>query len=108
MAESSERDAAVVGAHRDLTPLEVDVLRFEEENPRHTSLKEERIRRRFDRSAAQYYQILGTLIEDPDALAYDPVLIARLRRLRDSRSERREERRRQRFDSAAPRFDKAR
>lgn len=108
MTESSEHGAPAAGVRRELTPLEVDVLRFEEENPRHTSLKEERIRRSFDRSAAQYYQILGTLIEDPEALAYDPVLIARLRRLRDSRADRREERRRQRFDSAAPRFDKAR
>lgn len=91
-----------------LSELESAVLEFEAAHPRHSALKEERIRRRFDRSAAQYYQILGTLIEAPAALAYDPVLIARLRRLRDARADRREDRRQQRRDSAVPRFDKAR
>lgn len=31
---------------------------------------------------ARYYQLLGRLIDSADALAYDPLLVHRLRRLR--------------------------
>jgi hypothetical protein len=47
--------------------------------------KELAIRSRFDLSAARYYQVLGDLIESPDAVNYDPLVIRRLRRLRDRR-----------------------
>jgi hypothetical protein len=52
--------------------------------------KEGAIRDRFGLSAARYYQILNRLIDAPEALRYDPLLIRRLRRLRTAR-------RRQRF-----------
>jgi hypothetical protein len=52
--------------------------------------KERAIRERFDLSAARYYQILNELMDSPEALSYDPMLIKRLRRLRTAR-------RRQRF-----------
>jgi Protein of unknown function (DUF3263) len=41
-------------------------------------------------SPARYYQLLNRLIDRPEALAYDPMLVQRLRRLREVR-------RRQRF-----------
>ena len=47
--------------------------------------KEAAIRERFDLSAARYYQVLGALLESPDALDYDPLVVRRLRRLRDRR-----------------------
>lgn len=83
-----------------LTALEVEVLDFEAANPRHTTAKADAIRARFGRSSAQYYQILATLIEAPAALAHDPLLMARLRRLRDARAAGRDERRAQRRASA--------
>ena len=52
--------------------------------------KERAIRQRFGLSAARYYQILSSLIDSPEALRYDPLLLKRLRRLRTAR-------RRQRF-----------
>ena len=47
------------------------------------------IRERFGLSAARYHQLLNRLIDRPEALAYDPMLVRRLRRLRDSRRRRR-------------------
>jgi Protein of unknown function (DUF3263) len=37
-------------------------------------------------SQVRYYQRLNQLIDDPEALAYSPVLVNRLRRLRDQRA----------------------
>lgn len=53
--------------------------------------KERAIRERFGLSAARYYQLLNQLIDSPDALRHDPMLVKRLQRLRA-------ERRRQRFE----------
>jgi Protein of unknown function (DUF3263) len=47
--------------------------------------KEAAVRGRFGVSAARYYQQLNRLIDRPEALRYDPMLVRRLRRLRDSR-----------------------
>ncbi len=52
--------------------------------------KEDAIRSRFRLSSARYYQLLNRLIDSPEALRYDPMLVRRLRRLRTAR-------RRQRF-----------
>jgi hypothetical protein len=56
--------------------------------------KEGAIRARFELSGTRYYQILGELLDSPDALAYDPLVIRRLRRMRDRR-------RRARFEGRA-------
>jgi hypothetical protein len=47
--------------------------------------KERAVRERFGLSAARYYQMLNKLIDEPQALAYDPMLVRRLRRLRAAR-----------------------
>jgi hypothetical protein len=47
--------------------------------------KETAIRERFDLSATRYYQLLNGLLDVPDAIAYDPLVVRRLRRLRDRR-----------------------
>lgn len=44
-------------------------------------------------SAVRYYQVLGALIERPEALAADPLTVKRLQRLRDQRQAVRSERR---------------
>ncbi|KAB1650497.1 DUF3263 domain-containing protein [Pseudoclavibacter endophyticus] len=101
-------EAAQRSAAPELTSFEREVLAFEAAHPRHSSAKEDAIRRRFNRSVAQYYQILATLIEAPAALAHDPLVVARLRRVRDARAAERDERRAQRRSSAASGRTKAR
>lgn len=51
--------------------------------------KERAVRERFGFSAARYQQLLNRAIDLPEALAYDPMLIRRLRRLREQRRRRR-------------------
>lgn len=48
--------------------------------------KEEEIRRRFDCGATRYYQVLNSLLDKPEALAYAPQTVKRLRRLRSARA----------------------
>ena len=43
------------------------------------------LRDKFGMSATRYYQTLNALIDQPAALAQDPLLVKRLRRLRASR-----------------------
>jgi Protein of unknown function (DUF3263) len=47
------------------------------------------VRTRFGMSAARYYQLLNRLIDQPEALEHDPMLVQRLRRLREVRRRRR-------------------
>ena len=47
--------------------------------------KEIAIRTRFDLSPTRYYQVVQELLDSADALAYDPLVVRRLRRLRDRR-----------------------
>ena len=72
-----------------LTELEHRLLDFEEAHPRHSRAKEDALREEFGLSAARYYQTLGVLIETPAALRAQPLLVGRLRRLRDDRRARR-------------------
>jgi hypothetical protein len=44
-------------------------------------------------SATRYYQVLNALIDRPEALAFDPLLVRRLRRLRAARQRARSARR---------------
>ncbi|MFJ6652862.1 DUF3263 domain-containing protein [Microbacterium sp. NPDC091313] len=62
------------------------LLAFEAEWRRHGGAKEEAIRAEFDMPPARYYQLLGRLIDTGDALVHDPLLVRRLRRLRDDRA----------------------
>jgi len=70
-----------------LTPRDQQILAFEREWWSHAGAKEEAIRTRLGLSAARYYQLLGALIDSPQALAADPMLVKRLQRMRQARSE---------------------
>lgn len=61
------------------------ILAFERRWWRHAGAKEQAIRDTFGVSTTRYYQLLNWILDDPAALAEDPVLVARLRRLRTSR-----------------------
>ena len=82
MAASLESDQPLTHA---LTPRDLAVLEFERRWTRHAGAKEEAIREVFGLSAARYYQMLNTVIDSPDAVRHDPMLVKRLQRARDAR-----------------------
>jgi hypothetical protein len=47
--------------------------------------KERAIRERLGLAPVRYYQLLNALLDDPRALAHDPVTVNRLRRVREAR-----------------------
>jgi hypothetical protein len=47
--------------------------------------KESEIRERFDLSPTRYYQLLNALIDTPEALQHEPLLVKRLLRQRAAR-----------------------
>ena len=51
------------------------------------------MRELFGLSATRYYQVLNALIDSPAALAQDPMLVKRLRRMRSTRQRARSARR---------------
>ncbi|MET8252707.1 DUF3263 domain-containing protein [Micromonospora sp. NPDC005197] len=69
-----------------LTTRERAILAFEQQWWRHAGAKEQAVRDTFGVSSTRYYQLLNGLLDNPAALAADPVLIGRLRRLRSSRA----------------------
>ncbi|MFH5231935.1 DUF3263 domain-containing protein [Antrihabitans spumae] len=69
-----------------MSPLQSMILTFEAKYWNQASAKEEAIRETFDMSAVRYYSHLNELLDEPEALAANPVLVNRLRRLRDSRA----------------------
>lgn len=70
----------------DLAEREREMLAFERRWWRQAGAKEQAIRDTFGLSPTRYYQQLNRLLEQPAALAYDPVLVGRLRRLRAARA----------------------
>jgi hypothetical protein len=73
----------------DLSDRDVAILDFERSWWKHAGVKEQAIKEHFDMSATRYYQVLNELIEDPRAAIYDPILVKRLKRLRDYRQKQR-------------------
>ncbi|MGW7429016.1 DUF3263 domain-containing protein [Streptomyces sp. NPDC054861] len=51
--------------------------------------KERAVRERLGLSPTRYYQLLNALLDDPRALAHDPVTVNRLRRVRAEKEQRR-------------------
>jgi len=70
-----------------------EILAFERQWWKYAGAKEQAIRDLFDMSATRYYQVLNTLIDRPEALVADPMLVKRLRRLRSARQRQRSARR---------------
>ena len=76
-----------------LSERDQQVLGFERQWWKYAGAKEQAIRELFDMSATRYYQVLNALIDPPAALAFDPMLVKRLRRMRASRQRARTARR---------------
>jgi uncharacterized protein DUF3263 len=68
-----------------LSRRERDVLAFERRSWLGAGAKERAIRERLGISPTRYYQLLNVLLDDPRALAHDPVTVNRLRRRREAR-----------------------
>src|SRR6478735_4495652 len=81
------------GAAATLGDRDQQILAFERQWWKYAGAKEQAIRELFDMSATRYYQVLNALIDRPEALAVDPMLVKRLRRLRSSRQRARSARR---------------
>ena len=89
--EQSSHDPARPGStlsERDLEMLAMERLWWQ-----FAGAKEQAIREKFDMSATRYYQVLNALIDKPEALVADPLLVRRLRRLRAARQRQRSARR---------------
>ena len=69
-----------------LSEREADILTFERQWWRYAGAKEDAIRDLFGMSPTQYYQVLNALIDTEPALAQDPMLVKRLRRMRAART----------------------
>jgi hypothetical protein len=90
-------DSAIDGADNvgadGLSRRDREILAFERQWWKYAGAKEQAIRELFDMSTTRYYQVLNALIDTPAALAADPMLVKRLRRLRATRQRQRSARR---------------
>jgi hypothetical protein len=77
----------------ELTDRDRKILAFERQWWKYAGAKEQAIRDLFEMSATRYYQVLNALIDRPEALVHDPMLVKRLRRLRATRQRTRQARR---------------
>ena len=93
-AASAARDDDAAGRSRPvsvqvgapgLTSREQAMLAFERQWWRAAGAKETAIRDRFGLSPTRYYQVLNALVDRSEALAADPLLVRRLRRVRAAR-----------------------
>lgn len=80
-----QQDAELYAADPVLSDRDRAMLEFERQWWKFAGSKEEAIRQQFDMSGTRYFQILNDLIDRPEALAADPLLVKRLRRMRSSR-----------------------
>lgn len=68
-----------------LTATDTVILNLEARHWRHAGTKEQAIRSELGLSATAYYARLNQLLDEPAALERNPVLVNRLRRLREQR-----------------------
>ena len=90
-AETVNHDNHVDGPS--LSERDREILEFERQWWKYAGAKETAVREKFDMSATRYYQVLNALIDRPEALEADPLLVRRLRRLRAARQRQRSARR---------------
>lgn len=73
-----------------IIPTTPDLLAFEARHPGHPAGKQLAIETELGLTSARYYQLLGRVIDEPEAEQLDPILVHGLRRLRDRADERRQ------------------
>lgn len=84
---------AVPAGESGLSDRDRQILEFERQWWKYSGAKETAVRQMFDMSNTRYYQVLNALIDRPEAMAEDPLLVRRLRRLRATRQRQRSARR---------------
>ena len=77
----------------ELSPRERAILTFEREWWKHAEAKDSAVRARLGLTPEEYYRALTAIIDQPGALAHDPLLVRRLRRQRLARQRQRQARR---------------
>jgi hypothetical protein len=92
-AEGTTGGTADSTAAASLSDRDREILEFERQWWKYAGAKETAVREKFDMSSTRYYQVLNALIDRPEALASDPLLVRRLRRLRSERQRQRSARR---------------
>lgn len=92
MSQAS-RDVPAEPESGELSVRDQQILDFERQWWRYAGAKEQAIRDQFGMSATNYFQILNSLLDSPAALRHDPMLVKRLRRMRDVRQRERSARR---------------
>lgn len=92
-AAQTDREESPEIRESGLGEREQRMLELERQWWKYSGAKEQAIREMFDLSATHYYQILNGLIDTEAALAHDPMLVKRLRRLRTTRQRARSARR---------------
>jgi len=89
----AEQDGPPGRAADGLSRRDAEILAFERQWWKYAGAKEQAVRELFDLSPTRYYQLLNALIDTPEALRHDPMLVKRLRRMRTSRQRARSARR---------------
>ena len=82
-----------VTAGPELSERDLSILDFERQWWQYAGSKDTAIRERFDMSTVRYYQRLNWLIDQPQAMAHDALLVRRLKRTRLARQRHRSARR---------------
>lgn len=93
MAATAHAGSDQLGQQAGLSERDAQILAFERQWWKYAGAKETAIRELFDLNATRYYQILNALIDTPEALAAEPMLVKRLRRMRSARQRERSARR---------------
>lgn len=85
MAENELLVDFVMNPDSELDERSQQILTLEKLWWKYAGAKEQAITKQFSMSPTNYYQLLNQLIETDAALAYDPMLVKRLRRARSTK-----------------------
>lgn len=66
-----------------LTDTDKSILDFEKQNYKYAGMKESVAKEKFNLTPPQYYQHLNNLIDHPEAETYAPMVVSRLRGIRE-------------------------
>lgn len=93
MSAARNTESGAASEPQSLSARDCEILALERLWWQYAGAKEQAIKDKFNMSTTRYYQVLNALIDRQDAIAHDPLLVKRLRRLRDNRQRTRSARR---------------
>jgi uncharacterized protein DUF3263 len=83
--EPAQPGAEATALSGELTLREQEILAFERQWWKAAGAKDQAIRELFAMTPTRYYQLVNRLMDKPEAMRADPMLVKRLRRLRSGR-----------------------